>query len=228
MSEMRAFTEEEVLGLYGTNLAIGLTFGFLSGRNIKDAYESQARIQEILAEKSKLEAERDINYYNIKAATEGWKVQEQFESNEASQNVAMAASGFSSQSAGDKRLIEDTQAKAREYMRLSNKELSLASFERLKKAESEAIERKSLASQYRIYGKTSILTNMLKGASKSLKITSSGINFANTFFKDPNIIEQSPSTSSTSWEDIYGNDPVSDTLSQLNDSTFRFFNYKGV
>ena len=215
--------------------AIGAGFGYLSGRNIKSALESQARIAEINADMERTAAERDIRYYNEKAAIEGWAKNKEMKPVKSSQNVAMAASGFVSQSSGDKRLIKDTEAKYAEQERLANRELYLMSFERMRKAELSAIELRSRANQLRIQGKYTPLSSTISGVAQGLGTGTQWLSLANTFFKNPNVKQQSPSTgdfkfyentpSTASWEDVYGSDPTSNLIKDLNNSSLEFFNY---
>lgn len=217
--------------------AIGAGFGYLSGRNIKSALKSQARIAEMNADIERASAERDIRYYNEKAAREGWTKNREMESVKSSQNVAMAASGFVSQSSGDKRLLKDTEAKYAEQERLANRELYLMSFERMRKAELSAIELRSKADQLRIQGKYAPLSSTLSGAAQGLSTGTQWLSLANTFFKNPNVAKQTPATangdfkfyentpSTASWEDVYKSDPTSNLLKELNNSSLEFFNY---
>ena len=178
----------------GAALTQGI-FGYFSGRNIKDALESQARIYEINAEAERYAAERDIRYYNEEAAREGWAKKQEMKQTQASQNVAMAASGFVSQSAGDKRLFTDTYAKYEDAERAANRALYLQSFERMRKAEMNAIEMRSLAAQTRIQAKYATLSSTLSGIAQGAQTGAQFVSAANQFYRDSKLAENSPSTS---------------------------------
>lgn len=220
----------------GIGAGIGATFGYFSGRNIKAALESQARIYEINAEAERYAAERDIRYYNEKAAREGWSKKEEMKNVMSSQNVAMAASGFVSQSAGDKRLLTDTYAKYEDAERAANRALYLQSFERMRKAEMNAIEMRSLAAQTRIQGKYATLSSTLSGLASGMQTGAQVVSVANQFYRDSKLEGSTPSTDSSdfkfyentgnpsySMEDITGSNPTNSLLKELNNSSFEFF-----
>lgn len=220
-------TAGQAWGSLGIGAGIGATFGYFSGRNIKAALESQARIYEINAEAERYAAERDIRYYNEKTAREGWAKKEEMKNVMSSQNVAMAASGFVSQSAGDKRLLTDTYAKYEDAERAANRALYLQSFERMRKAEMNAIEMRSLAAQTRIQGKYATLSSTLSGLASGLQTGAQVVSVANQFYRDSKLEGNSPSTSSNTWENLYGTDPTSDTLKQLNgNNSFEFYKWR--
>lgn len=175
--------------------AIGGTFGYLSGRNMEEAFYIQARIAEIKADMEKEAAERDIQYYNEQAAQEGYAKIDERNSILSSQNLAMAASGFVSQSSGDKRLFTDTYAKYADAERLANRALYLKSFERMKKANIAAEELRSQAAQYRIQGKYMPLSNTLSGIAQGLNTGVQAISIANTFYRNNNNMNKMGETS---------------------------------
>lgn len=165
---------------------IGGTFGYFSGKNLEDTYDIYARIAEINADMIKSDATRDINYFSEKAAIEGYAKMDEKRSILSSQKLAMAASGFVSQSAGDKRLLKDTEAKYAEGERLANRALFLKSFERMRKANLAAEELRSQAAQYRIQGKYATLTSTLSGAAQGLNTGVAVVSAANTFYRNTN------------------------------------------
>lgn len=182
----QGITTGQAIGWATAGAAIGAGFGYFSGRNMKATYDIYARIAEMNAEMAKADAIRDINYYNEKAAVEGWGKVDEKKSVLSSQNLAMAASGFVSQSAGDKRLFKDTEAKYAEGDRLANRALFLKSFERMRKANMMAEELRSQAAQYRIQGKYMPLSSTLNGAAQGLNTMSSALSAANTFYRNTN------------------------------------------
>lgn len=240
---MADLTKGQIRALYGAGAGLGLAAGIWAGRNIKSAFKHMANIELLKIDAERNRAARDVRYYNEKAATEGWASQEKYRQFEGSQSVANASAGYAGESAGVARLKKDTQAKARQEMRLANRQLQLMSFERLHKAESYAIEQKSIADQLRMKGKSAMWASVANGLSKGVSAATSIVNYHNTFFRDPKVAEQSPAVNvtentypqfsnfkleSNGLDSITGTNYVDDLYKQLSGSTNEFFNVSNV
>lgn len=238
---MADLTKGQIRGLYGAGAGLGLAAGIWAGRNIKSAFKHMANIEMLKIDAERNRAARDVRYYNEKAATEGWASQEKYRQFEGSQSVANASAGYAGESAGVARLKKDTQAKARQEMRLANRQLQLMSFERLNKAESYAIEQKSIADQLRMKGKSAALASAVNGLSKGVSFATSMINYHNTFFRDPKVSQQSAAVNEETFpqfsnfklqpnglDSVTGTNPVDDLYKQLSGSTNEFFNVSNV
>ena len=236
MANNLGISMETGLWTLGISSTIGIGFGFLSGLNNRATARHQANILEIKADMEREAAARDLRYYNEKAAREGWASKEERNSVLSTQNLAMAASGFFSQSAGDKRLLKDTFAKYEEAERAANRALYLQSFERTQKAMMAGVELRSQAEQVLIQGKYAPLTGALSGFASGLQTGSQVLSIANTFYADRNtptekatkdVLNPDNFNKPLSYSDITGTDPTSDLLKQLGGgNSFEFYKWR--
>lgn len=165
------------IGLMGINLLSG----YDTGRTNKYVNNKMASIYNIQAQSMEDSVNKENLYSNEIQALKGWGADRELAALKGSQMVASSVSG--SYGPGDKRLIQDAEAKAFLERRAMLRSLQLESFERSNAAKVGAIGLRGQAKQYRLAAKKSVLTGLLSGLAQGINDTTKYMTTASTFWR---------------------------------------------